>query len=396
MLIVYLHPQPTVLFDYVETADERHIARSGQASASDLTRWGNEVVAVLPWQVLAWHMVKLPPGVGGRLHTVVGSMLEDSCLEEPHALHMVLGPNSADLMQQGGDGVVAVCAKAWLRQALAPLTAAGLRVQRLVPEVCPSASRDTAQCYVIDDGTHAQALLCTHEGVWRLPPQAGALHLTPAPAGTVVWTEPSVADAAARLTDTHPVTQTAAQRWLQASSNRWDLAKGEWAQSHGVRGWRSLQSAWRKLRFDPVWKPTRLGLAGLVVVNLLGLNLWAWQIQTHIAEQHSSLSRILTTTFPQVKIVVDAPIQMRRELGQLKKNSAQAQDTDLDVMLQILSTQWPAGASLTQLDYRGGALRIGNFEPEVLQSLSQSLGQDSPYSFDIQGAQAVIHSKEAQ
>jgi general secretion pathway protein L len=393
MLIVYLAPQPTPLFDYVDSVDGHHVARSGQVSVQDLARWGSEVVAVLPWQVLAWHQVTLPPGVGGRLNAVLGSLLEDSCLQDPNELHMVLGPQADKLLRQGGEVVVAACAKAWLRQALAPLTSAGLRVQRLVPEVCPSPSTETVQCYVMEDGAHAQTLLCTHDSVWRMPPHASALTVAHNASNVVVWAEPSVADTAARLINTPPSPQTTAQRWVQATANGWDLAKGEWAQGHGLRGWRGLQAAWRKLRFDPTWKATRRGLVLLAVVNLLGLNLWTWQVQAHMAQQQSSLTHILTTTFPQVKIVVDAPTQMRRELEMAKKNSAQAQDADLDVMLQFLSAHWPPGATPTHLDYRGGALRLGNFEPDVLQRLRQTLEHNSPYQLEVQGAQAILQVK---
>ena len=56
MLIIYLSPQPTALFDYVDSVDGRNIARRGQALAKDLARLGTQVVAVVPWQVLAWQL----------------------------------------------------------------------------------------------------------------------------------------------------------------------------------------------------------------------------------------------------------------------------------------------------------------------------------------------------
>jgi general secretion pathway protein L len=100
-------------------------------------------------------------------------------------------------------------------------------------------------------------------------------------------------------------------------------------------------------------------LAFLLLINLLGLNLWAWQVQVQISAQRDSVNALLISTFPQVKVVIDAPIQMRRELEAMQKNSAQLQDADMDVMLQVLSTSWAAGAVPTQIDYRGGTLRLG-------------------------------------
>ena len=395
MLIVRLNPQATSLFDFVSSIDGRNIARSGQAAAKDLPRLGGEVVAVVPWQVLAWHRVTLPQGVGGRLNAVLSSLLEDSCLQDTSELHLVLSPSATARLRQGGPAMVAACAKDWLRQALAPLLGAGLRVQRLVPEVCPSTTPDAAQLYLLDDGAHVQALLCRHDSVWRLPQASAALAAWEAIPNKTLWCEPSVADTAQRLSEGMALLQTPQQRCLQAAGNGWDLAQGEWAQHSGLRGWRWLQATWRSLRFDPAWQTSRRGVALLVVVNLLGLNLWAWQVQAQVSAQRESLNALLLSTFPQVKVVIDAPIQMRREMQALQKNSAQPQDADVDVMLQVLSTPWPSGAVPTQIDYRGGTLRLGGLKADALDALRQAHGPSTRYSFTVQGSQAVLQAKGA-
>ena len=132
-----------------------------------------------------------------------------------------------------------------------------------------------------------------------------------------------------------------------------------------------------------------------MVVNLLGLNLWAWQVQAQVSAQRESLNALLLSTFPQVKVVIDAPIQMRREMQALQKNSAQPQDADVDVMLQVLSTPWPSGAVPTQIDYRGGTLRLGGLKADALDALRQAHGPSTRYSFTVQGSQAVLQAKGA-
>jgi general secretion pathway protein L len=396
MLIVHLLPEPTNLFDYVESLDGRHIAHSGQASAQDLCRFGSQVVAVVPWQVLAWHSINLPPGTGGRLNAVLNSLLEDSSLQDPSELHMVLGPNSANALRQGGTAMVVVCAKDWLRKALAPLTAAGLQVLRLVPEVCPSPVEDSAQLYWLDDGARVQALLCRHDSVWRLPQATNAWTAWEPVAHKTLWAEPSVAQATARLGDTPALLQTPPQRWLQACGNGWDMAQGEWAHHKGLKGWRWLLASAQALRFEPRWRGTRQGLALLVLVHLLGLNIWAWHAQAQVAQQRQQLQQLLTSTFPNVKVVVDAPVQMRREVQALQKNSAQASDTDLDVMLQTLSARWPSATPPTQLDYRGGTLRMAGLKPDALEVLSKAFANHNRYHFEVQGAQAVLQTKDTK
>jgi general secretion pathway protein L len=195
------------------------------------------------------------------------------------------------------------------------------------------------------------------------------------------------------MSDSMVLLQTPQQRWLQAAGNGWNLAQGEWAQNSGLRGWRWVQSAWRSVRFDHAWQASRRGLAFLLLVNLLGLNLWAWQVQAQVSAQRDSVNALLINTFPQVKVVIDAPIQMRREVEALQKNSAQPQDADVDVMLQVLSTSWPSGAVPTQIDYRGGTLRLGGLKSEALEALRQAHSQSNRYLFTVQGSQAVLQAK---
>jgi general secretion pathway protein L len=173
--------------------------------------------------------------------------------------------------------------------------------------------------------------------------------------------------------------QTPQQRWLQAAGNGWNLAQGEWAQHSGLRGWRWIQFAWRSVRFDEAWQASRRGLALLLLVNLLGLNLWAWQVQAQVNAQRDSLNALLMNTFPQVKVVIDAPIQMRREVEALQKNSALPRDADMDVMLQVLSAPWPSGAVPTQIDYQGGTLSLGGLKADALDALRQAHGQSTPH-----------------
>jgi general secretion pathway protein L len=138
MLIIHLSPIASAAFDFVVSPDGLSVSGSGQASASQLPHSSGEVVAVVPWQVLSWHTVNLPPGVGQRSQAVLQSLLEEQLLQDPQDMHLVLAPLSGKALRQGGQVQVLACAKAWLRQSLASLQAAGVRVQRLVPELQPS------------------------------------------------------------------------------------------------------------------------------------------------------------------------------------------------------------------------------------------------------------------
>ena len=387
MLIVHLSPLPNTMLDFVLSTDGRQATGQGQASASQLPAHSGEVVGVVPWHVLSWHRVKLPPGVGSRLSTVLQSLLEDELLQEPSEVHLVASPTSGAVLRQGGEVLVAACAKSWLRQALAPLHAAGVRVQRLVPELQPRAE---AQLQWLNHHGQLQALLCQADSVWPLPPQTAAAMAVAPHHPTRVWAEPALLEQAARHGNAQPQAQSLAQRLLRAAQSDWDLAQGEWGQQRHLRGLRWLQQAHQQLWYGPAWQTARRGALALLLVQLVGLNAWAWREQSALQAQQTALNQTLKDSFPQVKVVVDAPLQMQRELQLLQQASGMSQSADLDSLLQVLSAHWSGNAWPTQLHYRAGELRLGDLPPATLQQLSQVPWGEMGYSLRTDGQQAVL------
>ena len=389
MLIIHLPPHQSTTLEFVVSADGLAVSGSGQASAAQLPPSG-EVVAVVPWQVLSWHTVTLPPGVGQRSHAVLDSLLEEQLLQDPQDMHLVLSPTSGRALRQGGAVLVLACAKAWLRQALAPLQTAGVRVQRLVPELQPS---DAPSLHLLNDNGQLQALLSQADTVWRLPPQAMAAASVASVANAAVWAEPAVAEQASRWSEQAAQLQTAQQRWLQAASSEWNMAQGEWAQNSRLRGQRWLQHAWRTIWHGPEWQSARRGLLALVVVQLVGLNAWAWREQTVLEKQQTALTQIFKDSFPKVTVVVDAPLQMQRELSALQQGAGLPQAGDLDAMLQTLSAHWPDNTPPAKLDYRLGELRLSDVPANTLQTLAQVPWTELGYQFKQDGTQAVLRSE---
>ena len=206
-----------------------------------------EVVAVVPWQVLSWHTVNLPPGVGQRSKPCCKACWKTQLAARP-ARHAFggLSPLSGKALRKAAQVLVLACAKAWLRQALAPLQAAGVRVQRLVPELQPR--EPIRALHLLNDNGQLQALLCQADTVWRLPPQAAAA-ASSGPhrqACERVWAEPSVAEHANRWTEQPaPASNLRSNVGCKQQTSEWNLAQGEWAQNSRLRGQRWLQQAWR-------------------------------------------------------------------------------------------------------------------------------------------------------
>ena len=148
-----------------------------------------------------------------------------------------------------------------------------------------------------------------------LPLSSQALALLPSlPEDTPCVAEPAVAELAEQVLHRPPVLQQAPQRWLQAAQSDWDLAQFEFSSSGRARAFKKLGTAWADVLAAPQWRAARWGALLLVAVNLVGLNAWAWRERSALEEKREAIRRTLTQTFPQVKVVVDAPVQMEKEV----------------------------------------------------------------------------------
>ncbi len=338
-------------------SDGHSVQRSATGAAATLSAHAGEVVAVVPHSRLAWLRVQLPPASHGtRLQSVLQGLLEDRLLDDPQQLQIVLAPDAETTARLGGETLVAVCDKLWLRESLAPLQAAGLTVQRIVPELSPS-NKPVLQ--VMGEPEHSQSLLCHAHGVTLLPPNTAQWRAFAelSQEGLQIQAEPAMVARVQSTLQRQPMLQTAAQRWVKSSQSAWDLAQGEWAQGRAQRAQRQVLAAWQTLWHAPAWKPVRWGMVTLVALQVLGLNALAWQENRALNAQQASLQNILKTTFPSVTLVIDAPLQMQREVDALQQKSGTASSTDLEPLLAALAGVLPAGQTPQQLLYANQALR---------------------------------------
>lgn len=342
-------------------SDGHRVLRHATGVASTLSAHAGEVVGVIPHSRLSWLSVTLPPGSQGqRLPVVLRGLLEDRLLEDLEQLHLVLEPHAPALSKAGGKALVAVCNKPWLRDVLAPLQAAGLTVQRLVPDISPS---NPPVLHVMGEPDHAQCVLSHDQGLTWLPPNTAqwSAFSHSATHDVQVHAEPAMVERVQQLLQRQPLLQTAAQRWVQSAQSDWDLAQGEWAQGHAQRGLRWLQATWQTVWHAPAWRSVRIGLLFLLLVEVVGLNVFAWREHNAQVAQQAALKQVLTNTFPAVTLVIDAPLQMQREVDALKQKSGAMSSTDFEPLLAAVSSVLPDGAgnpTPAQLHFANQALRI--------------------------------------
>lgn len=363
MLIIALpHHAQAAAAGYAHVhSDGQAVLRHASGAASTLSMHTGEVVGVLPHSRLSWLAVSVPPGSQGpRLQAVLNGLLEDRLLEDPDQLHIVPEPDHARIAQAGGQMLVAVCQKQWLHEVLMPLQAAGITVQRLVPEISPE---EPPVLFVMGHPDHSQCVMRHALGVVTLPPNTAQWSAFGQimPSDFDIRSEPAMVERVQHLLQRQPQLQNAAQRWVQAAQSDWDLARGEWAQGRSQQIKRFLQASWQALRHAPEWRWARWGLVSFLFVQVIGLNVLAWREQTALRAEQETLKRVLTQTFPSVTLVVDAPLQMQREVEALKQKTGAPSRTDFEPMLAALASVLPSEGSAgmpTQLHYANQALRI--------------------------------------
>ncbi|MEG2975444.1 MAG: type II secretion system protein GspL [Comamonas sp.] len=385
---------------YIVSDDGQSAQRSGQASATLLPASGRttQVTAVIPASRLSWHNITLPPGLNvqsrrqqARVRAVLEGLLEEKLLDDASTLHLALDSTPA-----GQNYWVAACDKTWLQSHLQLLESSGHVANRLVPEQWPSAS---AQLLLWGDNGNAQLSVTGLDGqatLATLPLRADASLLHPLlsrlPEDLPVLAEPQLARAAEALQ--RPVNIfTAAQRLLHSASYTGDLAQFDLDLGGSTRAKRRLLDAWQSFAKAPQWRAARWATGIAIVAQLIGLNAWAFKENRSIAERQQQAKQVLQTTFPHVPVIVDAPVQMQRELDVLRSNSGALSAADLEALLAASATisSMPNAKSL---QYQDKQLRITGLDlnPEALSDAQQSL-EASGYQLQREGADLVLSAK---
>lgn len=308
----------------------------------------DEVVLVLPPQAVSWHSVNLPKVPASRLRTLLDGLLEERVLRDTAELHFALAPGA----KAGQKVWVAACHKAWVKSWVQALENAGRPVTRIVPGLAPLAetpSEETSAAGTVHWAHHqsGQAWLASASanGVScaLLMPNTGAalaglVPLSSASPASVTWlAEPATAALAEQCLDQRFELLTLPSWLLRCAQSGWNLAQFDLSLSNSARRGQRWRQAWRQWRSAPAWKAARWGLIALIAVQLIGINAAAWQERRALQTKKQALSQILQNTFPNVTLVVDAPIQMQREISLMRQSSGQLSTNDLEAMLTGLA-----------------------------------------------------------
>ncbi len=425
MLIIALpqkaQPSSSAPYHYWLSPNGSSISLSGQAAASLMPKNAGEVVVVMPWQWVSWHSVKLPPlsqFSTEKVTALLNGILEDQLLDELSTLHFILPSNLRELTQAGQEVVIGVCSRDLLRQATQALQAQGITVQRIVCELSPSAARrapSNAQqsaevgansgadksslehssavpvLHVIGPASSPpSAVLCTAEGVIKLPPSTADWSAFKALGAQdlIILSEPQWVQSTTQALGREPRLHSLSQRILEATQSNWDAATGEWEQSRGLRFYRRIQRIYLSFMHTPQWSLARKAIVALIVLNLSGLNAWSWIQSANIKERETELTKLLKETFPAIGLIVDPSLQMQREMRRLQHARGQSAAGDVESMLAAVALQLPQNYKLQSFSYTANELRLNGVAKELISPVSQSTLQKSGYT--IRGENTVL------
>lgn len=382
-------PTASMLCEGVLSDDGQTVSRAVQAPAALLPAPSSaDIVAVVPASRLSWHRLALPKGAlngglfqdgnAGRLRAVLDGLLEDSVLDDTGQLHFAIEPTPpAD-----GPVWVAACDKVWLHAWLAMLAQAGRPVARIVPEVAPHSGDADALLYVTGTPDQAQLMRSGPDGVTLLPLSVASAALMAWPEEAEVLAEPGVAALAEHFFNRPARLQTPAERWLAAAQSDWDLAQFELLYNRSTRTRKHLSAMVSSLLKAPRWRAARWASVALVAVNLVGLQAWAWKEQSAQAAQRAAVRNLLTATFPDVRVVVDAPVQMARALSDLQRRNGVSSAADMETMLVHFQAAAPGTQAPTAIEFAANELRLKGLTPTAA-SLADIAGRLRPQGYSL-------------
>jgi general secretion pathway protein L len=353
-------------YAFVYSADGTVVTQVGRTAASLLPKADRTIVVMADADV-SWHKIKVPKAPPARLRAALAGMLEEALLDDEGAVHLVLAPGA----QAGRTGWVAVTHKPWLTAVITALESAGTDIEKVVPASAPVAQ--PMGHFSIDerDGAGAvQLVFARKDGVNCISLDGALAKSVILGAGELArWTAtPAAAPQAERWLGSRVAVLTDAERAMLACRGATNLRQYELAPRH--RGMRALREVGRRFML-PEWRAVRWGLVGLLAMQLIGLNAYAWHQERQLERRREAMNETLRSAFPGVRTVLDAPLQMQRETERARALAGRAGDGDFESLLGAAAAAWPDGAGpAPTVRYEPGKLTLaapGWGEPQIKQ-----------------------------
>lgn len=355
--------------DWALHDDLGNVRESGSGNLAAMPQCDEATVIVAADRVLATSAV-LPKIKRSKLETALPFALEDSMIDDVSDAHVTTGAKLAD-----GRTVLYTVNKGWLTRFLAAASATKMRVRRIVPEFCLLPTRGN-EWSVAWDG--AQGFLATTDrlggaldyGGDTRAPVALQLRLAHEPPAVLrLFALGSGVQAPDWGIQTPVIFEQQSFDWRRAAipADAPNLLWGKFAPPPRIS------------EFWPWLRPALLAALLLFGVEVAVTNV-EWAL---LAWEKHQLANDMTETFRETfggdATIVDAPLQMRRNVARLRHGAGVSDDADFSPLLEKFSAA-AAGATdsmLRTLRYEGGKLDIEMTLPNVaaLDTLRQRIAE---------------------
>ena len=300
---------------------------AGSATLVNLPR-AEACELIIPAELVLLTRATLPRGSKQKMRQMLPYAIEDRLVTEPDAVHVAAGPTLAD-----GQTALAVVDKAWLTRVLARLNEAGLRPRSAWPEtLLPELPADG--WVMVWDGrggflrTGVHAGMSLDGGTSAQPPAALALSVAQAREAAALphhlllrLREGAPPPDAGAWSHTLGMAVEVGVEWAplqhpDTPSGGVDLLQGAFASSSLARDW------WPNLRLPLI-------LVGLITLLQVGATTTEWLLLSREKQQlQAAMERSFREAFPDARVVVDAPLQMQRNLAELRGAAGQLSPLD--------------------------------------------------------------------
>ncbi len=333
------------------------VLRSGESSAAEMPK-ADAVQVVAPAAKVLLTSVRVPTRNRQKMLKLLPFAVEEKLMYDPETIHVAAG------LRQGADDIpVAVIDRRWMESVISALQQAGLRPRTMWPEILlPKTQVD--EWTAVWDGN--AGFLKTSElsgtsldgGSSDAPPLALLLAVQEArKAGRTPKRIKLRLFGAAQAPDSE---QWSAQLAVPMSQGLpWDWA-AEALQA--VPAINLLQGGFAPTGFNADWLPRlkpALILGGLIIALQLGGGAFDWALLSY--EQHklqADMEASFRQAFPEARMVVDAPLQMRRNLADLRHAAGQPDSSDFLPLLAKVAPVISGFAQIQSMQYEHGMLKL--------------------------------------
>jgi general secretion pathway protein L len=360
---------PSTELVFVLSPDGRTMTAQGAAPLALLPK-ADVTVLVVPARRLTFHSIMVPQAPKAKLKAALEGLLEDRLLESTDAQAYALAPDAKARQTSW----VASYDRRWLVDVCTSFDEAGHRLASVVPQAWPSDTTTLAATGSPDDPWLVKA---GADGVLAVPLKSGGFLIAGLEDNTPIITPPELSTQVESALQRPVQLRSQGQNLLASRASPWELAQFDLKLGNAKPWLKTLNRAWTQLLHQPRWRAVRWGLVGLVVVNLVGLNVLAWREKSALQDKQALQARLFAQTFPKVSLIVNPALQMRRELDALSARSATLSRSDMETQLGALSASLGDGEGLNpaSLSFANGQLNLKGLAlpPERSASMKQIL-----------------------